>query len=70
MYILVLIVALLPQILKCLDYESPECEDVYAFPKFIGRNNTGFTTEVYSLQHNEASDRTAVSAISWDTLLC
>jgi hypothetical protein len=69
-YILVCITALFPQIVKCLEYESAECEDVYAFPKLIGRNNTGFRTEVYSLQHNEVSDRTAISTISWDTFLC
>jgi len=43
---------------------------VYAFPKIIGRNNTGDLTFPRSLVRNEASDRTAVTVYTYDTMLC
>ena len=70
MYVLILITAFFPQLLKCLDYESPDCEDVYAFPKLIGRNNSGYYTDINSLQHNEVTDRTVISGNSFDSFIC
>ncbi len=53
-----------------IKFDSKECEDVYAFPKIIGRNNSGFNTSVYELKYNEFSDRTAVSALTNDPEKC
>jgi hypothetical protein len=60
-----LIIALFPALTLSLDFQSSECEDVYTFPKILGKNGTSAEYYPYNVQYNAQSDRTAVSIYNY-----